>query len=309
VDYDVLRLFLHLSRTLHFGRTSKECHVSASALSRAVQRLEEEVGRPLLERDRRKVALTPDGARFADHARETLERWGDLQQALAAEARTLTGTISIFASVTACQSFLPAVLAAFRLRYPDIHIALETGYAADALDMVEKGKVEVAVAALPDRMSPSIASRVLLYTPLEFVAPASSCDVSRLVARSDSAQLAQQGEGQALPWAQIPIVLPATGLARTAADRWFKRRRIRPLVYSEVSGSEAILSLVALGCGVGIVPRLVIDKSPLRAEVRPIEVSPPVGEFQVGLCTLKRKLRSPIIRAFWESTGTQTRVR
>jgi LysR family positive regulator for ilvC len=306
VDYDVLRLFLHLSRSLHFGRTSKECHISPSALSRAVQRLEEEVGRPLLERDRRKVALTPDGARFANHARETLERWGDLQQVLAAEAHTLTGTISIFASVTACQSFLPAVLAAFRQRYPEIHIALETGYAADALEMVEKGKVEVAVAALPDRISPSIASRVLLYTPLKFVAPASPCDVSRLVAHSDSAQ---QGDGQALPWAQIPIVLPATGLARTAADRWFRRRRLRPRVYSEVSGSEAILSLVALGCGVGIVPRLVVDKSPLRAEVRPLEVSPPVGEFQVGLCTLKRKLRSPIIRAFWESTGTQTRGR
>ena len=69
-----------------------------------------------------------------------------------------------------------------------------------------------------------------------------------------------------------------------------------------MAGSEAILSLVALGCGVGIVPRLVVDKSPLRAEVRPLEVDPAIGEFRVGLCTLRRKLTSPIIRAFWEST-------
>ena len=301
MDYDVLRLFLHLSRTLHFGRTSRECHISPSALSRSIQRLEEEVGRPLLERDRRRVSLTPDGARFAEHARETLERYGELRQALAAQAETLTGTISIFASVTACQSFLPALLAAFRQRYPEIHIALETGHAADALEMVERGKVEVAVAALPDRISPSRAARVLLYTPLEFVAPAFPCDVSRLVQRGSA-------DGAGLPWAEIPIVLPAGGLARSAADRWFRRRRIRPQVYSEVLGSEAILSLVALGCGVGIVPRLVFDKSPLRAEVRPLAVEPPVGEFRVGLCTLKRKLRSPIVRAFWEATSSRART-
>jgi Mn-dependent DtxR family transcriptional regulator len=69
MDYDTLRLFLHLSRTLHFLRTSRACHVSPSALSRAVQRLERETGWPLFERDRRSVRLTPEGARFAAHAR------------------------------------------------------------------------------------------------------------------------------------------------------------------------------------------------------------------------------------------------
>jgi LysR family positive regulator for ilvC len=292
LDYDSLRLFLHLSRTLHFGRTSRECHLSPSALSRAVQRLEREVGWPLFERDRRKVTLTAEGDRFAAHARDTLQRWQELQQQWKGRSQTLAGTISIFASVTACQSFLPRLLAGFRQRHPDIHIALETGYAADALDMVERGRVDVAVAALPDRVSPALAARVLLYTPLVFVAPAFPCDVSRLV------------DSQPLPWPELPIVLPASGLARQAADRWFRRKRVRPLVYSEVPGSEAILSLVALGCGVGIVPKLVVDRNPLRAEVRALEITPPVGEFRVGLCTPKRKLASPLVRAFWESTDS-----
>jgi LysR family positive regulator for ilvC len=290
MDYDQLRLFLHLSRSLHFGRTSRECHISPSALSRTVQRLERELGWPLLERDRRQVKLTEQGARFADHARETLERWEALREGMKDPSDVLSGTISIFASVTACQTFLPRLLAAFRQRHPEIHIALETGYAADALDMVEKGKVDVAVAALPDRVSSAMAARVLLYTPLVFVAPALSGEISRAL------------EGQPTPWGDIPIVLPAAGLARSQVDRWFRRRRLRPSIYSEVAGNEAILSLVALGCGVGIVPRLVVDKSPLRAEVRPLEVEPAIGEFRVGLCTLRRKLTSPIIRAFWEST-------
>jgi hypothetical protein len=76
MDYDTLRLFLHLSRTLHFLRTSRACHVSPSALSRAVQRLERETGWPLFERDRRSVrrrAGAPGGrAGRRQHRRDSL---------------------------------------------------------------------------------------------------------------------------------------------------------------------------------------------------------------------------------------------
>ena len=149
MDYDALRLFLHLSQTLRFSRTSRECHVSPSALSRTVQRLEQETGWPLLERDRRSVRLTAEGARFAEHARDTLERWTRLGRELAGRGDKLTGSIAIFASVTACQSFLPELLSAFRQRHPDIHIRLETGYAADALERLAEGRVDVSVAAIP----------------------------------------------------------------------------------------------------------------------------------------------------------------
>ncbi|HEY8944506.1 MAG TPA: LysR substrate-binding domain-containing protein, partial [Polyangiaceae bacterium] len=108
-------------------------------------------------------------------------------------------------------------------------------------------------------------------------------------------------ERRPVPWAEVPVVLPASGLARAAADRWFARRRVRPNVYGEVPGNEAILSLVSLGCGVGVVPRLVVDKSPLRAEVQLLDVEPRVGEFRVGVITERRSLKSPVVRAFWDS--------
>ncbi len=289
MDHDALRLFLHLSQTLHFARTSRECHISPSALTRLVQRLEREVGWPLLERDQRTVKLTPEGERFAAHARDVGERWDDLQQSLRGRAQNLTGTISLFASVTACQTFLPRILSSFRQAFPQIHIQLETGYAANALEMARQGAVDVAVAALPVRAPAGLVTRVLLHTPLVFVAPASPCEVARLVDRSP------------MPWGEIPIVLPAAGLARASVERWFRRKHIAPRVYSEVPGNEAILSLVSLGCGVGIVPKLVMDKSPLRAEVRALAVEPPLEGFRVGVCTQKRRLKSPLVRAFWDS--------
>jgi LysR family positive regulator for ilvC len=292
MDYDALRLFLHLSRTLHFLRTSRACHVSPSALSRTIQRLERETGWPLFERDRRSVRLTPAGTRFAEHARETLERWEGLQRTLRDPRGALSGTIVVFASVTACQTFLPELLSDFRRRHPDIHIQLETGYAADALERLGEGHVDVSVAAIPSRVPRALVARVLLHTPLVFAAPRAACEVERLCHR------------RPIPWAELPVVLPSSGQARESADRWFRRRRILPQVYGEIAGSEAILALVSLGCGVGIVPRIVLEESPLASKVRVLEPEAggeALGEFRVGVCTQRKKLTSPLVRALWES--------
>jgi len=292
MDYDALRLFLHLSRTLHFLRTSRACHVSPSALSRTIQRLERETGWPLFERDRRSVRLTPAGIRFAEHARETLERWEGLQRTWRDPGGALSGTIVVFASVTACQTFLPELLSDFRRRHPDIHIRLETGYAADALERLAEGHVDLSVAAIPSQVPRALVARVLLHTPLVFAAPRAACEVERLCHR------------RPLPWAELPVVLPSSGQARESADRWFRRRRIAPQVYGEIAGSEAILALVSLGCGVGIVPRIVLEESPLASKVRVLEPEAggeALGEFRVGVCTQRKKLTSPLVRALWES--------
>ena len=289
MDTDSLRLFLHLSRTLHYGRTSRECHKSPSALSRIIQRLEEEVGTPLFERDNKKVALTVHGEAMQRYASDALARWDELRDELKKERETLRGSLSVFASVTACQSFLPRLLSGFREAYPEIQLKLETGYAGDALQMLESSAVDVTVAALPHKVPRHLVSRVVAVTPLILVGPTAPCEVSRLVER------------RVVDWSQVPMVLPAQGLSRGDIDRWFRQKRVKPLVYSEVMGNEAILALVSTGCGVGLVPRLVMERSPLRGDVRALDVEPSIGEFRVGVCAQRRSLANPIVQAFWQA--------
>jgi LysR family positive regulator for ilvC len=293
IDLDALRLFLHLSRTLHFGRTSKECHLSPSALSRTIQRLEEEAHAVLFVRDRRSVALTDEGRLLQAFAQDTLARFEALEQRLTRAHERLQGAISIFASVTACQSFLPPLLSQFRRAHPEVQIRLETGYARDALEILRSGSVDVTVAALPDDIPPTLAARVVVKIPLVFVAPAETSAVGELLGR------------EVVPWQDVPMILPSSGLARDYVDRWFRKKRLTPRIYGEVAGSEAILSLVSLGCGVGIVPRLVADQSPLRASLSVLDVEPRLQTFRVGVCTEKKKLKSPVVHAFWESISVE----
>lgn len=289
MNLESLRHFLQLSRSLHFGAASRHCHLSPSALSRSIQRLEEELGAQLLRRDNRTVELTAAGAQLQRYASETLAAYDRMREQLAHKREHLRGTLSLFCSVTAAHSFLPTLLSRFRQAYPDVTIRLETGYAVSALQMLQDDAVDVTVAALPERVPSSLLSRVITYTPLLFVAPRAECEVSRMVERDP------------IDWARVPMILPESGVARRAVARWFRGEGVTPRVYGEVSGNEAALSLVSLGCGVGIVPRLVMDKSPLRMEVRSLEVRPRLPDFRVGVCTKRKNLASQVVLAFWES--------
>jgi LysR family positive regulator for ilvC len=287
MDTEGLRLFVHLARSLHFGRTSRECHISPSALSRSIQRLEVEAGAPLFRRDSRRVQLTVAGERMLAFAGDTLARWEQATASIRGSGEALRGTLSLFCTVTAAHSLLPTVLGAFRKQHPDVTIRLETGYAADALQRVQRGGVDVSVAALPDRVPSQVLTRVIAYTPLLFVA------------RSDF--FASNNSTRATDWAQVPMIMPEHGLARERVTRWFRQKRITPKVYSEVSGHEAILSLVTLGCGVGVVPELVLEKSPLRSEVITLDARPRLLPFQLGVCIRRAGLKSRLVAAFWDS--------
>ena len=58
--------------------------------------------------------------------------------------------------------------------------------------------------------------------------------------------------------------------------------------------------MVRLGCGIGIVPQLVLERSPFRDEVQILKNAPQLDPYSVGLCATKRGLARPAVRAFWD---------
>jgi LysR family positive regulator for ilvC len=282
-------LFLHLAESLHFARSAKALHVSPSALTRAVQRLEEEVGQPLFQRSRRSVALTRAGEIFRDHARAQLAAYARLQEALATETETPTGELRIACTVTACHSVLPKLLARCRERYPGIHLQLSTSDAARCLQALEGDEVDLAVVPEPDRPPADLRFVRLAYTDLAFIAPATTSD----------AELARRAKLGGSHWNGLPVILPRRGLERQRIDAWLEQHGARPDVYAEVDGNEAILALVALGCGVGVVPELVRKDSPLRGRIAEVDVKRPPRGYHVSLCAKDRTLSRRTAAALW----------
>jgi len=288
MDFRTLQHFQSLAEALHFGRASEACHMSPSALSRSIRALEDDLGVPLFLRDNRSVSLTHEGKLFQAYARETIGDWNQIRQRLLAEAETLAGEIRIYCSVTASYSFLYELLSEFRLRHPRIEIKLHTGDPASAIGRVQRGAEDVAISARPDTLPPGLAFRSMTISPLVFIAPDDGTDWRRL-----------EGNRNSEHWARVPVILSEQDLARQRVDDWFRAMKVQPQVYAQVSGNEAIVSMVGLGFGVGVVPKIVLDNSPLGSRVRVLNVRPRLAPYDVGLCALDRRLKDPIIRALW----------
>ncbi len=169
MDFHELEAFVALAENLHFARAASQVHLSPSALSRLLGRLEEELGVALLVRDTRQVALTPEGTSFLAFARESIHRQKDLLLTLGERDDRLRGILRIYASVTACYSILPPLVEALAREHPDLRLMVETGDPSDAADAVREGRAELALDALPPNGFRNLDCHSVRTTPLVFV--------------------------------------------------------------------------------------------------------------------------------------------
>jgi len=253
-----------------------------------IQRLEAELDQPLFERDNRSVKLTLAGQAFKRFAEETLNGWSELQRELQAQEQDLQGEISLFCSVTASYSFLYELLSQFRQSHPGIELKIHTGDTAQTLDRIQQELEDIGIAAIPPQVPAALAVQTLTSTPLVFIAPVQGFYFDEALIEAG------------ISWGELPMILSEKGLARQSADSWFRALRVKPNIYAQVAGNEAIVSMVSLGFGVGLVPQLVVDNSPLQRSIRILDVQHDMPPFAVGLCVLKRKLANPLVKAFWD---------
>lgn len=287
-----LAAFLQLAESLHYARSAKALHMSPSALTRCIQRIEAELGQPVFQRTKRSVALTRAGELYRDYARAQLTARAHLREALAAESSAPTGELRIACTVTACHSILPKLLARCRARYPGIHLQLSTSDAARCMQRLEDDEVDLAVVPEPDQPPRALGFVRLAHTALSVIAPSADKELGR------RARLGGKH------WDGLPVILPRGGLDRERVDSWFVQHLAehgaRPEVYAEVEGNEAILAMVALGCGVGVVPELVRKDSPLRGRIEQVSVSKPPRGYHVSLCAKQRTLTRRTAAVLWE---------
>jgi LysR family positive regulator for ilvC len=221
-----------------------------------------------------------------------LQRWHSLLAGFASRQLSPVGILRLYCSVTATYSVLAGFLPEVRMRYPGIEIHVNTGDQALAIPRVREGQEDLAIAAHSGQLSPKLDFQSLARSPLVCIAPRIECQVRSTL-----------HSAEAIDWAALPFIIAESGLARVRLEQWFRQRDIEPLVYAYVSGHEAIVSLVALGFGLAVVPRLVLENSPLRDRVDVVKAGPRLQPFDIGLVARKQRLLDPVVRVVWELAG------
>lgn len=288
MDNRTIQVFLALAETLHFGRAAEACHMSPSTLTRAIKQLEADVGVALFERDNRSVALTEGGKRFRQYARESTTLWDTFRNSVLSDAEQISGSLTLYGSVTASYSFLFERLARMHDSHPSIQITLQTGDPEQAITRVLSGDADISLGARPSSLPSNVAFKSIAKTPLVFIAPADS-ELHVTALRYAANQ----------QWQNIPMILPERGVARDRVTRWFRSQGVRPLVSAQVAGNEAIVSMVGLGSGVGVVPQIVLENSPLKNKVSILPVAAVLKPLEVGLFATRKKRSNRLVDALW----------
>ncbi|MDC0534992.1 HTH-type transcriptional activator IlvY [Francisellaceae bacterium] len=283
IDKKELFAFKTLAEILHFGRASEKCHMTPSALTRLIQKIEQSLDVMLFERDNRNIKLTDSGKIYYQFALEILQKYEDLSCTLHPEDRQMVGNIRLYCTVTASYVVLPNIIRHIHTRYPKIKIQLTTGSIKDCTHQLEEDKTDAVIAILSDDIPSQYCVKALLETKMVLIVPKSS-NVNNIKEAVE----------------KVEFIRPAHYIGDSDLGFWFQEQKLKPKIYSDVDGNEAILSLVSSGMGMSILPEIVISHSHLAKYVKVIDTTG-LPSVLVGLIMRKQSLMSPIKSNFWKA--------
>jgi DNA-binding transcriptional LysR family regulator len=144
-----LKALVELADTGSVRGAAERLVVTESAISSALSKLSAEVGVPLLDRHGRGVRLTHAGHRYAEYARQILGLHREAVLAARGEAEPERGSIRLGAVTTAGELLIPALLASFTAKYPDVDYKLQVAPQTAVWSMLSRHEVDVVVAGCP----------------------------------------------------------------------------------------------------------------------------------------------------------------
>jgi len=274
-------------------------HVTTSAVSQQLARLERETGQELAERHGRGLRLTEAGALLAGHAAELLAHAERVESSLAEHRGVVAGRLRIAAFATAARGLLPAALRELRGRYPALDVGLAELEPHEAVPAVRRGEADVAVvqdwAADPLAVPDELARRALLEDRFDVAVPGGH----RLAGRV-SVGVEELGEEEWISWSRGQICHDwLIGTLRGIG--------VEPRIAHTAAEHSTQLALVAAELGVAVIPRLGRDATPPGVRYVAVEPAPVRRVFALWRATTSpRPAVAAVLGALSEVAAAQS---
>src|ERR1035441_1331717 len=254
LDLHRLRLLKEFSARGSIARTAAVLGYTPSAVSQQLAALEREAGTALLDRSARRAELTDAGRRLAGHAERILAMVEEAETDLSARATEPAGRVVATAFPSAAVAFAPALARSLRT-HPRLALVLRQTQAREGLRQVRSGQVDVAIVdEWSARLAEEIETGGSILTCYHLIRDQLVLVVPRSHPAADPGQAVDLRALRDEPW----LAAPSGEQARQAVDRLLAAVGVTPPVLSEFEGMSTIVSLVARGIGIAILPRLAV---------------------------------------------------
>ncbi|MFF4173136.1 LysR family transcriptional regulator [Streptomyces sp. NPDC001744] len=264
-----LAYFAAVARHEHVTRAAAETGVPQSTLSRAIVRLEQDLGVTLFARRGRTVALTPAGRRFLTAAERALAEVERAADTVRADADPASGRVAFGFLHTMGSETVPGLIRAFRVDHPRVRFTLVQNYGEAMIERLRAGDLDLCLTSpVPD--APDLVARRLDEQRLRLVVP----DEHRLAGRR-RVRLAEAADET------FVTLEPGYGLRRITDDLCAEAG-FRPRVAFEGEEAETLRGLVAAGLGVALLPPPAVP----RPGVVELTVTAPRAVREIGVAWL-----------------------
>jgi len=287
IDLDRLRALHAVATHGSLQAAAEVLHVSPSAVSQQIAKLEREVGEPLLERRGRGVALTDAASVLSQHAERAFSVLRQAEAELDARRRVVAGRLAIGAFSTAARGLAPAALGRLAAAHPKLHVELHEMEPPASVPMLLRGDLDLAVAvdwanaplALPDGLE---------RAPL--------CDDVADIALPSGHRFARR---RTVPLAELAgeewICWPVGSICHDWLLHTLRSQGREPRIRHTASEYATQLALVGAGLGAAVLPRL--GRGPVPADVRLVRVEPGLTRHVYALWRSDATRRSAILAA------------
>lgn len=261
-----LAQFAAVARHEHVTRAAHELGVPQSTLSRAITRLETDLGVVLFARHGRTVSLTPAGRTFLASAESALAAVEQAAESVRADADPTTGKVAFGFLHTLGWETVPSLIRQFRAEHPRVRFSLVQNYGEAMLERLRAGELDLCLTSpVPD--DPELDGRRLDEQRLRLVVP----DDHRLATRR-RVRLAEAAD-------ESFVTLERGYGMRRLLDAVCAEAGFRPRIAFEGEEAETIRGLVAAGLGVALLPPPPVP----RPGVRELTVTAPRAVREIGL--------------------------
>jgi DNA-binding transcriptional LysR family regulator len=244
-----LRYFIVLAEELNFTRAAERLHIAQPPLSQQIRSLEDELGLQLFDRKQRPLQLTPAGRVFLEQARQIFTQ---VEQAIGSAQRASrgeNGRIVVGINTSIANSVLPAILRTFRDRFPNVELVLHELVSYQQLQELRDRQIDVGFVNLHhlqkiDENDDTFSFTSILQEPFVIVLP-------------ESHPLAGQPQVSLAALADEVFILPPPHLPSGLYCQIVtlcQRVGFSPKVRQEATWMSTVLSLVAGGVGISLLP-------------------------------------------------------
>ncbi len=277
------KIFNTVAAVGNISHAAKELYISQPAISKAIRRLESDLGVTLFTRTSRGVKLTEEGALFYEYTKSAFDTLSQGEENIKRITQLGIGHLRIGVSTTLCKYILLPFLKEFVLSYPHIKITIECQSTFQTLDLLQNKKIDIGLIGKPENR------KNLDFYPvmqIEDIFVTTQAYLENLMVR----ELPEKEKGSRKPTLlsasvfknATVMLLDEKNMTRIFIDNYFIKNHIETNQILEVSNMDLLIEFAKIGLGVSCVIKEFVETELKNGSLVEIPLKVPLVKREVG---------------------------